>query len=137
MGKILYREFWSATFETCTNDHPLVVPVTCSDHDRTGLILESMAYAGKTNVEPAYIEVAMKTRYAADPDTAEMLGMIFNNRLVSAGYFYSNLDTLSMAHDVFWMKGGAEPEIASWYKSQEKMENKRVEKINKFFADGE
>ena len=120
-----------------TNDHPLVVPVTCSDHDRTGLILESMAYAGKTNVEPAYIEVAMKTRYAADPDTAEMLEMIFNNRLVSAGYFYSNLDTLSMAHDVFWMKGGAEPEIASWYKSQEKMENKRVEKINKFFADGE
>ena len=116
---------------------PLVVPVTCSDHDRTGLILESMAYAGKVNVEPAYIEVAMKIRCAADPDTAEMLEMIFNNRLVSAGYFYSNLDTISTAHDVFWMKGNAQPEIASWYKSQEKMENKRVEKINKFFADGE
>ena len=26
-----------------TNDHPAVVPVTCSDRDRTGLILESMA----------------------------------------------------------------------------------------------
>ena len=120
-----------------TNDHPAVVPITCSDRERTGLILESMAWAGKKNIEPAYIEVAMKTRYSSDPDSAEMLGMIFRNRLVSAGYYYSNLDTISMAHDVFWMKGGAQPEIASWYKSQEKLELKRVEKINKFFADGE
>ena len=38
----------------------------------------------------------MKTRYSSDPDSAEMLGMIFRNRLVSAGYYYSNPDTISM-----------------------------------------
>ena len=119
-----------------TNDHPLVIPVTNTAYDRTGCIIEAMGIGGKTLIEPAYIEVAMKSRYSSDPDSAEMLGMIFNNRLVSAGYFYSNLDKLSMAHDVFWMKGGAQPEITSWYETEKKAEQKRIDDINAFFAEG-
>ena len=117
-----------------TNDHPVVVPVTNTAYERTGCILEAMAIAGKNLIEPAYIEIAMKSRYSSDPDSAEMLGMIFNNRLVSAGYFYSNLDKISMAHDVFWMKKGAQPEIASWYETEKNAEQARLDDINAFFA---
>ncbi|MBR4204988.1 MAG: hypothetical protein IKQ92_05875 [Clostridia bacterium] len=76
----------------------------------------------------------MKSRYSSDPDSSEMLGMIFNNRLVSAGYFYSNLDKISMAHDVFWMKKGSQPEIASWYEAEKNAEQARLDSINDFFA---
>ena len=117
-----------------TNDHPVVVPVTNTAFDRTGCVLEAMGKAGKTLIEPAYIEISMKSRYSSDPDSSEMLGMIFNNRLVSVGYFYSNLDKISMAHDVFWMKKGSQPEIASWYEAEKNAEQARLDSINDFFA---
>ncbi len=119
-----------------TNDHPAVVPTTDKDHERTGCIIEAMAKEGKLLIQPAFIEISMKSRYSSDPDSAEMLDMIFNNRLVSAGYFYSNLDKMSIAHDVFWSKGDAVPDIASWYESEKGAEQARVDTINEFFAGG-
>ena len=117
-----------------TNDHPVVVPVTDKEHERTGCIIEAMAKEAKLHVEPAYIEISMKSRYSSDPDSAEMLEMIFNNRLVSAGYFYSTLNTISLAPDVFWMKGDATPDIASWYESNKGPEQARLDTLNEFFA---
>ena len=96
----------------------------------------SGAKEGKIHIQPAFIEISMKSRYSSDPDSAEMLDMIFNNRLVSAGYFYSNLDKMSIAHDVFWSKGDAVPDIASWYESEKGAEQARVDTINEFFAGG-
>ena len=117
------------------NDNPICVPNTNTAYERTAIIMEAMAKEGKKIIEPAYIEIAMKSRYASDPDSAEMLEMIFNNRLLSAGYLYSVSTTAyAMAYDVFWLQGNATPDIASWTETQKPAEQKRVDEINAFFA---
>ncbi len=62
-----------------------VIPITNPDIERTGIILEALTCASANIVIPAYYENALKTRYARDIESSEMLDFIFSNRVYDLG----------------------------------------------------
>ena len=64
-----------------------MVPVSADDKmlERTSVILEAMACESLNNVIPAYYDVALKTKHARDEESAEMIDIIFSNRVFDFG----------------------------------------------------
>ena len=116
------------------NDNPLVVPVTQKDYDRTGMIIEAMSAEGHKVIRPAYIEVALKSRYAIDTGASEMLEIIFANRVLSGGYLFRKSDTgLQMVCNALWQNKSDTPDVASFYETSKAGEQQRIDEINKFY----
>jgi hypothetical protein len=63
---------------------PSAIPATCTDKERSGVILSAFAAGGYKKVSVAYFETAVKTKYTTDEDSAEMLDIIAGN-VVSDG----------------------------------------------------
>ena len=53
-------------------------------------IVEAMSAEGYKYIKPAYYELALGGRYSKDPDSVEMLDIIFQNRTISFTYLYQN-----------------------------------------------
>ncbi len=64
-------------------------------------MLELMNYYAYYNVVPAYYEVAMKAKYLADSDSANMFDLIVNNVRVDFGQLYS----LAISGGTYTMEG--------------------------------
>ena len=56
----------------------MTVPVTAPDLDRTGLIMESLAYYSKGLVDNAYYDIVLKGKSSRDEESVEMLDLIFS-----------------------------------------------------------
>ena len=48
------------------------MPITCGDPDMAGAVLEAIASGNYRTASPAYFEIAMKTKFSSDEDTARM-----------------------------------------------------------------
>lgn len=104
-----------------------VVPMTNSHLDMTGAILEALNCESANIVTPAYYEVALKTKVSRDEESAAMLDLILENRVVDLG------DTL-LCGDVrdgfiFSMFKSNKRDIASEVQKKEKVLNKKFEKM--------
>lgn len=64
---------------------PTMVPVTCTDREFAGCILEALMCESENTVVPAYYEIALKTKYSRDDESAAMLDFIFSTRVVDIG----------------------------------------------------
>lgn len=64
---------------------PYVIPATCENPELAGALLEAMACSARNEIIPAYYESALKTKYSRDPDTAEMLDLIFDTKVYDLG----------------------------------------------------
>jgi len=64
--------------------------ITCEDTERAGAVLEALSSANHKNLLPAYYEVALKTKYTADDDSARMYDIIRDGMTLNFGYIYSN-----------------------------------------------
>lgn len=115
-------------------DSPMWVPVTVSDPERTGLIIEAMSFEGYKTILPAYKDIALKNRYATDADSAEMLDIIFENRVLSFSYIYGNSGFQGILNKII---PSDTLEFASYYAANESRELAQVEKINNFFSGAE
>ena len=62
-----------------------VVPMTNRNPENTSLVLEALAEESYRSVLPAYMEVALKDKYTRDPDSAEMLDLVFSTTTVELG----------------------------------------------------
>lgn len=62
-----------------------IVPITNTKLDMTGAILEALNCESANYVVPAYYEIALKTKYSRDEESAAMLDLIFENRVVDLG----------------------------------------------------
>ncbi len=61
------------------------MPITNQQPEYTSLILESLAEESYRSVLPAYMEVALKDKYTRDPDSAEMLDLVFSTTTLELG----------------------------------------------------
>lgn len=117
-----------------TTDRPISVPVTASDTDMIGYIIEAMAIAGYEKILPAYCDSALKGRYSVDKDSTAMIDIIFENRILGFSYLYSNsnfpmmLDTLMKQNSL---------DYGSYIKKNMKSNTKYVENIVKAYDRGE
>ena len=65
------------------------IPATATDLDRTGVILEALAAESYYTLTPAYYDVALKTKASRDDESAEMLDIIFSNRVYDLGEYFN------------------------------------------------
>lgn len=66
----------------------LVVPVTVPDKERTGRIIEDIAYESRRIVRPAYYDVTIEGKFARDIESVEMIDIILDNRVYDLGMIY-------------------------------------------------
>jgi len=84
---------------------------------------------------PAYKDITLKDRYATDLDSAEMLDIIFKNRVLSFSYIYGKgTGFQGILNDVV---PSDTYEFASYYASKEPQELDRIREINEFFSSAE
>lgn len=64
------------------------IPVTNTDLDRTGTIIDYMSYLSYTDLWPAFIEQSVTNRGLRDEDSVEMLNIIRSTTYIDAGMAY-------------------------------------------------
>ncbi|MBO4931687.1 MAG: hypothetical protein J6I42_05840 [Clostridia bacterium] len=130
---------WTAEQETYyhyVDGHAAImaVPKTVNDIERTGILLEALAYESYKSVLPLYFDVMMTKKNVRDEQSGEMLELIYNTRAFDFAYVYDNF-TLSFA---FSNQATANnPDLASYYAKQEKaitkiMDRNIIGKITEF-----
>jgi len=62
-----------------------LAPKHASNPERTGIIVEALAAESRNTTIPAYKEINLKTKFARDDESAEMLDMIFDNAFMELG----------------------------------------------------
>lgn len=115
----------------------LAIPATAADDrfQNTGALLEALAYQGHTVVRPAYYDVALRTKMVTDPDSSEMLDILFQSIRIDPGILYSV--TMARFHDSFRkLIKNKDDTVASTYKAKTKeaekvLSKKIVNKLNK------
>jgi hypothetical protein len=67
------------------------IPLTVSSTDDSGLIMEAIAAENYRTVVPAYYDVALKTKFARDNESSEMLDIIRDGLWINFGFAYNNV----------------------------------------------
>jgi hypothetical protein len=62
------------------------IPTGGDDDERTSTIIEALAYGGYKYITPAYYDIALKSKYARDEESSEMLDIILAGRSADLGY---------------------------------------------------
>lgn len=65
------------------------IPITCQDPNFAGFMLEALSYESTDTVLEAYYEITCKTKYTYDPDSAEMLDLIFDGLRFEPAVMYN------------------------------------------------
>ena len=106
------------------------IPLTLKEdrYDVVGATMEYMAYQSMKIVMPAYYEVALKTKYASDLESGEMLDLIFENFKVDAGVLYTkNINSVHQA--LRTLVGANNNNAASTFKAYERIVPKQLDKM--------
>ncbi len=112
------------------------IPLTLKEErfDVVGATMEYMAYESMKVVMPAYYEIALKTKYASDMESGEMLDLIFENFKVDAGVLYTkNINSVHQA--LRTLIGNNSSNVASQFKAYERLVPKMLDSMqNKILA---
>ena len=79
-------------YYTHNNPHTgvaIAIPITASNLERTGMILEDLSAESRYTLQPAYYEVNLRGKYARDDESQEMLDIILTNTAHDIGYIYN------------------------------------------------
>lgn len=113
------------------------VPLTVDDDDLdvTGIIFEALCAESYKTVFPAYYDQALKSRYSAEPATAEIIDLIMAGRKLEFTFqFGENLS--SLPYMFRQMLASKSTDIASTYKKQQKSLNKVMQRmLNIYFEE--
>jgi len=63
------------------------VPMTCTDTERDGIILEAMGAYSVDTVTEGFYEVCLQGKYIRDDESSAMLDIIFRDKVYDFGYF--------------------------------------------------
>lgn len=113
------------------------VPLTLTDADKdvTGIIFEALCAESYKTVFPAYYDQALKSRYSAEPATAEIIDLIMAGRKLEFTFqFGENLSGLPYTFRTKLASNSTD--IASSYKKQEKALKKMMQKVIDVYMEG-
>ena len=79
-------EYYSPVSMWCTS--LLSVPITASNPERTGIIIEALSAESLYTLTPAYYEISLQGKAVRDEESAAMLDVIFASRIFDLGNMY-------------------------------------------------
>lgn len=109
----------------------LTVPVTTKDPEETGFILEAFCAKSAEVVTHAFYNVTLKGKTIRDDESADMLDIIFNNKVYDIGAFYMWGDLPNKVMNAWNDKN---ENLASLYASYESAAESDVEKTRELFT---
>jgi hypothetical protein len=94
------------------------VPVTVKDSECVSAVLEGLAILGHQDIIPTYYDTVLKSKYARDEESAEMLDLIRENIIVDFGaQIYGHTDNKLNSIGYFLAEGT--DNFASFYAANE------------------
>ena len=67
----------------------MCVPVSATDFERTGAILEAWAGESVDTLTNAYYDITLKGKFSRDNESSDMLDLIFSTRVMDQGMFFN------------------------------------------------
>lgn len=118
-------------YATVVNGHSslVVMPITVEDENRTGNIMETLCIVGSKEVIPAFYDVSLKTKFARDTESEEMIDKIKSAIIYDLGYVAGGpFDSIgyNLAHS-----GG---EFSSTYAANESSALQKLKEFNKAYG---
>ena len=111
--------------------HLMVIPTTVSDFERTGNIIEALCAIGSREVVPAFYEVSLKTKFARDAESEEMIDIIKDSIVYDLGYMLG--DTFgSIGHDLATSQSH---DFTSTYAANASAANIKLKEFNKAYGN--
>lgn len=108
------------------------IPITVTDTERTGIILEALLSEGYKTIRPAVYEVALKSKLTRDEESAAMIDIILSGR---TGDFADIYDEWGFVYTLDHMVGRAtNKDFASYYAANEAASLARISKAVETFA---
>jgi hypothetical protein len=97
--------------------------------DKMGAVLEAMAVEGARHITPAYYETALRYKHLSDPDSWEMLNVIYDGIHMDAGAIYSG-SLNDVQANLRTIVGAKNNTVASTYKSLRRKVSGALVKLN-------
>ncbi len=110
--------------------HLLIMPITVPDTERTGAITEALCAIGSRDVVPAFYEQSLKTKYARDDESEDMIDLIRASRVFDIGYVAGGTFQ-SCGRDIAKSESR---DFASYYAKNESAAIQKLATFNKDYA---
>ena len=110
----------------------MVVPVTAQNIEMIGAVVEALSAYSWRSVMPTYCDIVLNRKSARDPESAEMMELILDSRVIDFAYLYDGWTGW-----VFKLAGmtAQEGSFASVYEKNEKAMQNYYDKVLKLFYD--
>ncbi len=106
------------------NPYFMTVPITTPDLERTGIMMEALAYESVDTIVPAFYEIMLQGKVSRDDESQEMLDIIFSTlsyyRPITLTYVNGNLT------DMFWNN---KTQFASYFQKVRKAIQSEINKV--------
>ncbi|MBQ3861828.1 MAG: hypothetical protein II680_14110 [Clostridia bacterium] len=107
-----------------------LVPITASDPERTGYVMETLAWASQDTIVPAFYDVTLNGKVIRDTESGPMLDIIFDTLSYPSQVAFDQCDT--QVTDLIWGgKGG----FASYFAKYSRIINKEIDKAIKAYSE--
>jgi hypothetical protein len=110
----------------------MAVPITVSNPEKDGVIIEALSYDSYKNLLPIYYDTIITTKFTRDEESAAMLDIIYNSRVFDFAYVYDNWN---LAFAFSNMLDAKNANFASFYEKKENAETKQLEKVIKLYDE--
>lgn len=110
----------------------IIIPASVSNVERTGAITEALCAYGSKYVLPAFYEVSLKTKYARDEESEEMMDLIKDSLIYDIGYVAGGTFQ-SVGYD---LAGSTTHDFASYYAAREASAKQSVKTFNQEYGRG-
>ena len=105
------------------------VPLVAENPERSGTVLELLAYYGNNHIVPAYYDTLLVGRYVRDVESADMLDIIRCSKVYDIGAFYK-IGTINTQIGQMFVSRNSIEDIVFAFESAAKS---KVDHINSFF----
>ena len=102
------------------------IPVTITDTDEIGAVIEALAYYGRYVLLPAYYDINLQTKISRDEESAGMLDIIYDTSSFDLGYVYDFGSVCDMYYDCGYKQTNG---FAAAYASKEAAINKQIQDL--------
>lgn len=100
--------------------------------DICGATLECLAYFGHNTVMPVYYEEVLTSRYVRDPESVEMLNLIFQNIRMDAGLVFGpSMIQIKLLRNLVFNERNS---VASEYRNEQRAANAECNRISQAYA---